>query len=266
LSLRALVDPVSALMRTVAAEIVMPRFRQLSATDIEEKSPGDPVTVADRESEFRLAEGLTRLLPDAGILGEEAASQDPELMENIGHGLLWIIDPIDGTANFAAGTGPFAIMIALANEGMTEAGWLLDPLNGRLCHALRGAGAFADGERIWAKGSGAEIPIASLATRFMRPEDARALLSRTEGLLTPTDIPRCAGEQYPRIALGQDDMSVFHHALPWDHAPGVLFLEEAGGRVAGADGMPYRFAAGEQTILGAASPALWDTGARILFA
>ncbi len=79
-------------------------------------------------------------------------------------------------------------------------------------------------------------------------------------------IPRCAGEQYPRLALGQNDMSVFHRTLPWDHVPGILFLEEAGGKAARPNGTPYRFADGEQSILGASTPELWDRGAEILFA
>jgi fructose-1,6-bisphosphatase/inositol monophosphatase family enzyme len=252
-------------MRQVAADIVLPRFRQLAREDIEEKSPGDPVTIADRESELRLAEGLANMLPDVRILGEEATAADPELMQGIGQGALWIIDPIDGTANFAAGKAPFAIMVALAHDGVAEAGWILDPLSGRLCHALRGNGAFIDGDRIAARGSGAERPIATLATSFMPREEGQALMKRAAGRLTPAEIPKCAGEQYPRIALGQNDISIFHRALPWDHVPGALFLEEAGGKVAHPDGKPYRFAEGRQSILGASTPALWDRAAEILF-
>lgn len=263
---QALVEPVGTLMRQVAADIVLPRFRQLGAQDIDEKSPGDPVTIADRESELRLAEGLARIMPNVRILGEEAAAADPRLLEGIDQGALWIIDPIDGTANFAAGMAPFAIMIALAHDGIAEAGWILDPLTGRLCHAVRRGGAFIDGERIVARGSGNERPVASLATQFMSREEGDALLARTAGLLTPAEIPRCAGEQYPRLALGQNDMSVFHRTLPWDHVPGILFLEEAGGKAARPNGKPYRFADGEQSILGASTPELWDRGAEILFA
>lgn len=261
-----LIKPVSALMRQVAADIVLPRFRQLAREDIEEKSPGDPVTIADRESELRLADGLLRLLPDARILGEEAAAVNPELMQDIGQGALWIIDPLDGTANFAAGKAPFAIMVALACDGLAQAGWILDPLTGRLCHARLGAGAYIDGERITARGSGASRPIATLATSFMPRAEGEALLQRSAGLLTPAEIPRCAGEQYPRIALGRNDVSIFHRALPWDHVPGTLFLQEAGGKVAHPDGTPYRFAEGRPSILGASTPALWDMAAKILFA
>jgi fructose-1,6-bisphosphatase/inositol monophosphatase family enzyme len=72
------------------------------------------------------------------------------------------------------------------------------------------------------------------------------------------DIPRCAAEQYPRLVLGVNDVSVFERVLPWDHAAGALFVNEAGGRVARPDGREYRLDQNEKGLIGAASPALWD--------
>jgi fructose-1,6-bisphosphatase/inositol monophosphatase family enzyme len=79
-------DAVSTLIRTVATEIVLPRFRNLSAAEISEKSPGDLVTIADKESEIRLSEGLARILPEARIIGEEAYAADPSVMDGINDG------------------------------------------------------------------------------------------------------------------------------------------------------------------------------------
>ena len=72
------------------------------------------------------------------------------------------------------------------------------------------------------------------------------------------DIPRCAAEQYPRLALGVNDLSVFERTLAWDHAAGVLFLNEAGGKAAREDGSPYRVDDHRRGLIAAASPALWD--------
>ena len=72
------------------------------------------------------------------------------------------------------------------------------------------------------------------------------------------DIPRCAAEQYPRLALGQNDVSIFERTLAWDHAAGVLFVNEAGGKAARMDGTAYRVDDGRTGLIGAASPALWD--------
>jgi fructose-1,6-bisphosphatase/inositol monophosphatase family enzyme len=115
-------------------------------TQIDAKAIDDVVTVADREAELFLGEGLTKILPEAALVGEEAAHADPALLDRLGDALCWIVDPLDGTNNFAAGKPPFGVMVALAEAGETVAGWIYDPLSGRLCHAHRGEGAWL-GER-----------------------------------------------------------------------------------------------------------------------
>ena len=210
----ALHEPVVALMRQVARDVVMPRFRNLAAHEISEKAANDFVTIADKESELRLAEGLAAILPEAGIIGEEACAADPTILELAGHGLNWIIDPIDGTGNFASGNPPFGIMIALADAGATLAGWILDPMTGRLCHALLGGGSHIDGEQVQARESGGDLPIAALAVYFMTEDERADIQRRADGQFAVVDIPRCAAEQYPRLVLGQNDVSVFARTLP----------------------------------------------------
>lgn len=262
--MHSLDGPVSALLRGVAAEIVMPHFRALSADQISEKSPGDPVTVADRASEERLTEGLLALLPDARVIGEEASAADPSLLDGIERGLAWIVDPIDGTANYTEGITPFAIMVALVADGVTQAGWILDPVNGRLCHATEGGGAFIDGERVQARGSGDRPPRAALALSYLPPEMRADFKVRAAGKLSTVAVPRCAGEQYPRLVLGENDVALYWRMLPWDHAPGALFLIEAGGRIAHFDGAPYRLAAPGRGLIAGATPALWDEARAVL--
>lgn len=263
--MHSLYRPVAELMEQVAADVVLPRYQNLAAREISEKAADDFVTIADKESELRLAEGLLRILPDAGLIGEEAAAADPSILDRAGNGLNWIIDPIDGTGNFAAGRPPFGLMIALVADGLVQAGWILDPLDGRICHAAAGGGAFLDGERVFAQETGSALPVAALAVYFMTPEKRADIKERAVSRLTLVDIPRCAAEQYPRLVLGQNDLAVFERTLPWDHAPGSLFLSEAGGRIARPDGSAYIIGDGRKGLLGAASPRLWDEGARILF-
>lgn len=258
-------EPVAALMRQVGRDIVMPRYRNLAAHEISEKAADDYVTIADKESELRLAEGLAAILPDAGIIGEEACAADPAILDRAGEGLNWIIDPIDGTGNFASGNPPFGIMVALADAGTILAGWILDPLTGRLCHALRDGGSFIDGEPVQARESGEPLPIAALAVYFMRPEERADIQRRSQDRFTLVDIPRCAAEQYPRIVLGRNDLSVFARTLPWDHAAGTLFVNEAGGLCQRLDGTPYRVGDLRRGLLAASSPRLWDAAAQTLF-
>lgn len=258
-------DAVVALMRRVAAEIVMPRFRNLGADEVEEKAADDLVTVADRESEAALTAGLARLDADARVVGEEAVAADASLVDGIEHGRVWIIDPIDGTNNYASGHSPFGIMIALVEEGVTQAGWVLDPVTDRLCHAVLGGGAYVDGERVQARTTGATQPVAVLATYFLSEEAQADLARRAEGRLSLAAMPRCAAEQYPRLVLGTNDVALFQKVLPWDHAPGSLFLHEAGGLVQRPDRSPYRLSDQSRGMIAAASPDMWRQARDILF-
>jgi len=257
---------VAALLRQVARDVVLPRYQNLAAHEVEEKAADDLVTIADKESELRLNDGLSRILPEAGLIGEEACAADPAIVDRLSNGLHWIIDPIDGTGNFAAGHPPFGIMVALADNGAALAGWILDPLTGRLCSAVLDGGAFINGERVTARGSGEALPIAGISTLYMNSKEREIFMDRAQGRLRLVDIPRCAAEQYPRLVLGQNDISVFERTLPWDHAAGVLLLNEAGGRCCRMDGSPYRVGDDRRGMLAASTPALWDEAARILLA
>lgn len=263
--MHALYRPVAGLMKKVAADVILPRYQNLAAHEISEKAADDFVTIADKESEIALSEGLLAILPEAGLIGEEACAADPSILDRAGTGLNWIIDPIDGTGNFASGQSPFGIIIALAENGVTQAGWLYDPLTGRICHAVEGGGAFIDGEKVTAQESGGELPIAAISVYFMTPEQRADITARAHSTFTLVDIPRCAAEQYPRLALGQNDLAIFERSMPWDHAAGGLFLNEAGGRFARPDGSAYRVGDLRSGLLGASSPRIWDLAARTLY-
>ncbi|WP_423143040.1 inositol monophosphatase family protein [Parablastomonas sp. CN1-191] len=245
-------------MRRANAAAILPRYQSLSAADVTSKAVDDVVTIADAEAEAILTEGLLALIPGAKVVGEEAAFADPTLLGGIASGTTWIVDPLDGTNNFTAGKPPFGVMIALVEGGETRAGWIMDCLNGRLCHAGLGAGAFIDGERLAARTSGAPSPVAAISLVFMDPARREAMRQAVMPHYRTVDIPRCAAEQYPRLVLGENDVSIFERVLPWDHAAGALFVNEAGGRVARPDGRAYRPDQSEKGLIGAASPALWD--------
>ena len=258
-------DAVVALMRRVAAEIVMPRFRNLSADEIEEKAADDMVTVADRESEAALTAGLAVLDPGIRVVGEEAVAADATLVDGIDRGRVWIIDPIDGTNNYASGIATFGIMIALVEDGETQAGWVLDPVTGRLCHAVLGGGAYIDGQRVITQPGRGERPSSVIATYHLTEDERAALVARAEAAFTVAPMPRCAAEQYPRLVLGTNDIALFQKTLPWDHAPGSLFLREAGGVVRRPDGADYRVGDQRRGMIAAASPEMWERARDVLF-
>ena len=245
----ALTTAVHALMREASERAIMPRWRQLAAHEVESKSDigalPDVVTVADREAEAILVAGLAEILPDAAIVAEEASYADSKLFENLASPLCWVVDPLDGTNNFASGDPPFGILVALAEHGETIAGWIYDCLTGRFCHAQRETGV--------------NPPIAANSLLYLRPERREAVTAAVTPHYTLVDIPRCAAEQYPRLVLGQNDVAIFERTMPWDHAAGALFVNEAGGKVARPDGSPYRVDDYERPgLIGAASERLWQ--------
>ncbi len=254
----ALNRAVQAVIRDAATRVVLPHYQTLTADQIDAKAADDLVTIADKEAELIIAAGLAKILPEAAIVGEEAAHANPALLDRLGESLCWIIDPVDGTNNYAHGKPPFGVMVALAEAGETIAGWIYDPLSGRMCYAQHGGGAWIDDERIAARSTGAEPPIAAISLVFMDPAQRAAMKAQIAPHYTLVDIPRCAAEQYPRLVLGVNDCSIFERTLAWDHAAGVLFVNEAGGMAARLDGRAYRVdEAHLPGLIAAASPALW---------
>ena len=247
-----------ALMREVTEKAILPRYRNLAEGEVEDKGGNDPVTVADRESEAMLREGLAKIDPSLAFVGEEAAHADPAVLDGLG-GDCWIVDPVDGTRNFASGKPPFGIIVARASGGFAQSGWILDCLTGRFCTAHRGQGAEIDGEEIEAQETGQNPPVAAISLAFVDEAKRERLRQHILPHYTLVDIPWCAAEQYPRLALRTNDLSVFERTLAWDHAAGALWLEEAGGTVARLDGSPYRVDEKDRTgMIGAASSRLWD--------
>jgi fructose-1,6-bisphosphatase/inositol monophosphatase family enzyme len=124
-----------------------PRFRMLAKEDIRLKGPGDVVTVADVASEQRLAAGLAKILPGVPVVGEEAVEKEPGLVDLIGRAgeACWIVDPLDGTNNFAAGRDRFAMIVCLVQDTVAVGGWILDVPRGRMAVALKGQGVRLDG-------------------------------------------------------------------------------------------------------------------------
>ncbi|ATO16296.1 inositol monophosphatase [Micromonospora sp. WMMA2032] len=256
-----LLDDVAALLREAAADVVVPLFRRLDASDISEKAPGEVVTVADREAEKLISEGLRRLRPGSVVVGEEAVADDPDLLRHLhGTGDVWLVDPVDGTSNFAAGRQPFALMVALLTDGVPVASWVYDPLDGTMAAGRLGAGTTLDGTPVRAAGSAPEAGAlrGTAMTKFL-PADFRRDVEaggRRLGELLPGQ--HCAGREYLDILTGAQQFVLFWRTLPWDHTPGTLLVREAGGVARRFDGTDYHPADEGRGLLVAASEEIWD--------
>ncbi len=236
---------LAALLRDAGRSEVMPRFRDLGQDGVRTKSgPLDLVTDADEAAERLITAGLHARFPGCLVVGEEATAADPGLPARIGGAALsFVVDPIDGTANYAAGMPLFAVMGAALRGGQVVGAAIHDPVTDETFLARAGGGAWcraASGARALAVSAPAPFGAmtGTVSWRFL-PEPRRSLTLRGAlGLAGLWDF-RCAGHQYRLLAAGQMHFSFYNRLLPWDHAPGWLIHREAGGYSARFDGSAY---------------------------
>ncbi|WP_320777119.1 inositol monophosphatase family protein [Streptomyces sp. CRN 30] len=238
---------VEEAVRKAAAQEITPRWRRLAAHEIDQKSgPHDLVTDADREAERFLTEALAALLPGSVVVGEEAVHADPASYEALrGDAPVWIVDPVDGTRQFVRGETGFCTLVALAHRGVTLASWTYAPALDLSATAIRGRGAFLDGERFFAgpPEPGRDLSVATSHPDYTTDEQKHAL----RALEVPGVAPRpcgSAGLEYLAVARGEVDSTAFSWEAAWDHAAGLLLVEEAGGANLTLTGEPFRLAGG----------------------
>ncbi len=224
-------DIVARIIRETAETEILPRFGHLAADQIWEKKPGQVVTEADEAAEKVLSRRLVDLLPGSKVVGEEGVNADPALLRNLeGQGAVWVIDPVDGTSNFAKANPRFAVIIALVIDGVTRAGWIYDPVGDRMVVAETGEGAWMGGERLSVLPDG---PLETLAGSVKR---SAHLLSR----VAKVGRKGSAAHDYLDLVTGILHFAHFTKLMPWDHAAGVLIHAEAGGYSRLLNGTPYQ--------------------------
>jgi fructose-1,6-bisphosphatase/inositol monophosphatase family enzyme len=251
-------DHIARLIRQTAEAVILPRFRALSADQIREKKPGDLVTVADTDSEAMLSHLLTAALPGSAVCGEESVARDAGVLGCLaGPQPVWIIDPVDGTANFAAGREQFAVIVALVAGGEIEAGWIHAPIADRTVHARRGGGAWESGRRLSVDpGVALEQSVGAAYGKIGGQGNATKLLSRS-GRIGGIDNAWSGGIEYLRMVCGETHFFLSSASMPWDHLAGVLLVREAGGEAGPLDGNPLDFRRLDRPMLSANSPDNW---------
>ncbi|MGP3982950.1 inositol monophosphatase family protein [Streptomyces sp. KR80] len=240
---------VDEAIRAVAAEEALSRFRRLSPAEVAEKTgPRDLVTVADRAIEERLTTALTAMLPGSLVIGEEAVHADRRRLDGLGGDApVWIVDPIDGTANFVRGQAEFATLVSLARHGTLLASWTYLPVPGLMAVARRGEGAVLNGEpmRTAAGQPDDEVLLMASARPASLSEEQH---ERFYGIGPAQGVKACAsgsaGCDYLDVARGDIDAVSYVFDNPWDHSAGILLVAEAGGTVLDARGEPFRMAGG----------------------
>jgi len=232
---RAVLELAARLAREAGA---LQRGRLESELRIDTKSsPVDLVTDVDRACEGIIVEGIERARPADAILAEEGGGRDAP-----GAPWRWIVDPLDGTTNYAHGYPCFCVSIGVEREGAPAVGVVYDPMRDELFHAIRGEGAFRNGRRIRVSRE-TDLGRSLLATGFAydRRQGAgdslasfAAFLRRTRGLRRDGS----AAMDLAAVACGRFDGYWEWRLRPWDVAAGLLLVEEAGGRTTDATGRP----------------------------
>ena len=203
----------------------------------------DPVSAADLAAEAVLVEMITAERPDDGLLGEEGSSR-PSIS-----GIRWVVDPLDGTVNYLYGLGNFSVSVAAEDGDGALVGVVLDPMSGREYSAVRGGGAFCDGERLQVVDP---IPMAQalLGTGFGYDPARRAMQGQVIAALLPTvrDIRRTGSAALDMCWVAAGKLDAFYEVglQPWDAAAGGLIAQEAGAvftAVVHLPGGPTRFLA-----------------------
>jgi fructose-1,6-bisphosphatase/inositol monophosphatase family enzyme len=256
-------------VREVARAEIVPRFRALGRGDTEAKTRADDlVTVADRAAEAALTSRLADILPGAAILGEEAVSADPSAWAALDAERCWVIDPIDGTWNFAHGLATFGVILAYVEDGRTVWGMIHDPLQDDWWEAAAGEGAAAHlrgRARPLRLSPGPDRPEAARAVLHhdLYPPASRVSLSQTLPRFARVASLGASAHEWRLLAEGAVDLCLSAGLCPWDHAAGALLYREAGGVARLLDGRAYEARCRDGRLLAARSERLWQAAAEL---
>ena len=238
---------VDGILRTASRAEIMPRFRRLTAEDIRTKSgPLDMVTDADEGAERLILAALSERFPGCTVVGEEGCAANPALADRLADApLAFVVDPVDGTANFAAGMPLFGCMAAAFLRGEVVAAWIHDPTGDDTLTAALGEGtwlAAADGSRSPPLRVAPPVPVSGMTgciSYGYLTEPLKSHVAARLPRLAKTWQLGCAAHEYRLLAGGSTHISLYNRLMPWDHAPGWLVHQEAGGHAAHFDGSAY---------------------------
>jgi fructose-1,6-bisphosphatase/inositol monophosphatase family enzyme len=235
-------ESVSTIIKECAERYILPRYQKLLHHEISSKtSPRDLVTHADLDVEAHLIRTLPDLLPGSIVIGEEGASKEPKVLEQLADKNLniWVVDPVDGTHNFVHGKREFGVMLALVRNGETTQAWIYDVLGKEMTIAEKGGGATAGNKKLSVKATDTTSKMHGHINPWFFPKDYRDHIKKAVEKFGSTQSMACAAHEYLNVAKGNAQFCIYSRLKPWDHLAGTLIVEEAGGYVAKWDGKPY---------------------------
>lgn len=257
---------VGAILRAAAQSEILPRFRTLDPHSIRHKSSQlDLVTDADEAAEAHIADALHAMFPRALVAGEESVCREPNLLDHVSDApLAFVVDPIDGTKNFASGLPLFGVMAAVLEHGEVVAGVIYDPVVDDWSIAARGEGAWlesADGRsrRLQVARAQPVKEMTGIVSWLFMAEPLRSTVTRNLACVAAGVDYRTAAHEYRLLASGHYHFALFGKLAPWDHLPGLLLHRESGGFAACLDGAPYALGIRAEGLLCAPDQASWQS-------
>ncbi len=214
-----------------AGKLIMEYFNPRSGIDFDRKADNSPVTKADMASQKYLDEALSALTPGIPVLGEELSADEVHVRTRGNEPeKFWIVDPLDGTHNFASGIDVFCVSICFVDRGLPLLGVIYDPVRKDMYSAVAGGGAFRNGTRVSANGAkDLKNYVISVHLRRLSP----AMREFVTGSLADTvERIREIGSlalKMAWIACGKHDGNIQGRVNFWDSSAGILLLQEAGG-------------------------------------
>ncbi|MGW9230411.1 inositol monophosphatase family protein [Pseudorhizobium sp. NPDC055634] len=240
------IGALADLLQDAAIKEIRPRFRRLDAGDIRAKSePTDLVTEADEAAERYIRSKIASLAPNALFVGEESVAADPALLASLADAdLAIVVDPIDGTFNFASGIPAYGVMASVVWKGETIAGIIYDPMGDDWVIAEKGAGAYLrrpDGEakRLSVAAPASIESMVGMASAGYFYGDVRERVLGNLAKVRFVASYRCAAHEYRTFGGGHVHFVMYNKLMPWDHLAGTLVAQEAGGYAARFDGSAY---------------------------
>ena len=225
---------IETLLREAADREILPRFRHIHATC---KADGSLLTEADLAVNRRLREALHRHFPAIGFLSEEMPEAEQKAALTRGKPL-WVLDPIDGTSNYAAGIPFFGISLALVGDGRVTAGFTLDPCRGEFFHAVAGGGAYCNHQRLRPPCPAVPFEQTLAMVDLKRlPGPLRERLVSSPPYHSQRNFGACVLE-WAWLAAGRGHLLLHGGQKLWDLAAGQLLLTEAGGHCRTLTGEP----------------------------
>ncbi len=208
----------------LAGNILLEKFNQ--PKKIKNKGPKDIVTDVDLEVERKIFKHLESNYPEMYMVGEESfTGKMPE-------GFVWIVDPLDGTRNYAAGIPIFSVVVALSYNGEVVAGANFDPKKNELFEAEKGKGAFLNGKKIKISDK-TDIEKSIIGMDFSYSDNGGKFgLEIIQKLWPDIQTVRIIGSSalgISYVATGRTDLYFNYNLKPWDIAAGILLIEESGG-------------------------------------